>query len=85
MISREAKDFIRKLIQVNPKRRMTVDQALDHPWFVKQQQQHNIIDSKSCSISVEEDTKKKLLRKKDSVLSFRGIGQRKVRLSMFRL
>ncbi|KAI9137452.1 kinase-like domain-containing protein, partial [Paraphysoderma sedebokerense] len=31
-ISELAKDFIRKLLVVNPKRRLTVDQALQHPW-----------------------------------------------------
>mmetsp|Transcript_10786 Transcript_10786/g.19933 ORF Transcript_10786/g.19933 Transcript_10786/m.19933 type:complete len:398 (+) Transcript_10786:437-1630(+) len=33
--SREATDFVRRLLQKNPRNRMTVDQALMHPWIVK--------------------------------------------------
>ena len=32
-ISDIAKDFISKLLQADPKNRMTVDQALQHPWI----------------------------------------------------
>jgi len=35
-ISEEAKDFLNKLIIVNTKERMTVDQAMAHPWIVKE-------------------------------------------------
>lgn len=34
-ISNLAKDFINKLLRVNPKKRMTCDHALDHPWIRK--------------------------------------------------
>ena len=34
-ISEEAKDFISRLLVVNPKERMTAKQALSHPWIVK--------------------------------------------------
>lgn len=33
-ISHEAMDFIYRLLQVDPQRRMTVEQALNHPWIV---------------------------------------------------
>ena len=32
--SRESRDFIRRLLQKDPKKRMTVEQALNHPWIV---------------------------------------------------
>ena len=32
-VSNEAKDFIKKLLVVKPSDRMTVDQALSHPWL----------------------------------------------------
>lgn len=32
-ISDEAKDIIRKLLTVDPTKRITVAQALDHPWI----------------------------------------------------
>ena len=34
-ISREARDFVRQLLQKNPSRRMTVEEALNHPWLIK--------------------------------------------------
>lgn len=32
-VSHEARDFVRRLLQVNASKRMTVDQALRHPWI----------------------------------------------------
>lgn len=32
-VSEEAKDLIRKLLVLDPKARLTVDQALSHPWI----------------------------------------------------
>jgi tRNA A-37 threonylcarbamoyl transferase component Bud32 len=34
-VSYEARDFIRRLLQVNVSKRMTIDQALRHPWMVR--------------------------------------------------
>lgn len=34
-VSVEARDFIRRLLQVNVSKRMTIDQALSHPWMVR--------------------------------------------------
>lgn len=34
-VSVEARDFIRRLLQVNVSKRMTVDQALRHPWMAR--------------------------------------------------
>lgn len=33
--SRDSRDFIRRLLQMDPRKRMTVKQALNHPWIVK--------------------------------------------------
>lgn len=33
--SREARDFIRQLLQKDPRKRMNVEQALNHPWIVQ--------------------------------------------------
>lgn len=41
-ISEEAKDFVDKLLVVNPKKRMTAKQALAHSWIRK----HNVSHSK---------------------------------------
>lgn len=38
-ISKEAKNFIEKLVQPNLKLRMTVEQALEHPWISRQPQE----------------------------------------------
>eukprot|EP00871_Galdieria_phlegrea_P002514 jgi/Galph1/3263/GphlegSOOS_G1922.1 len=32
-ISKDAKDLIRKLLEVDPNKRLTVEQALEHPWM----------------------------------------------------
>lgn len=32
-ISDEAKDFVKKLLIKNPKKRMTAQEGLNHPWF----------------------------------------------------
>lgn len=37
-VSRDAMNFISRMLQVDPRKRMTVDQALNHPWIMK----HNI-------------------------------------------
>lgn len=34
-ISEEAKDFIKLLINIQPKQRLNAQQALKHPWFQK--------------------------------------------------
>jgi len=35
-ISRDAQDFIAKCCNLNPEKRMTVDEALAHPWIVNE-------------------------------------------------
>jgi serine/threonine protein kinase len=35
-ISEEAKDFIHRLLMVNPTARLTAEQALKHPWIVNE-------------------------------------------------
>ena len=31
--SKECKDLISKMVQVNPEKRLSAEQALNHPWF----------------------------------------------------
>lgn len=57
-ISDEAKDFISKLLVKNPCERMTIDQALDHPWIcsaspefedsIKYELDSNLSDTYQC-------------------------------------
>ena len=35
-ISSEARDFVRRLLRMDPRQRMTVEEALTHPWIVRQ-------------------------------------------------
>jgi len=53
--SRESRDFIRRLLQKDPQKRMTVDQALSHPWIVKNCKNGDamLIDDDSDNSSVE--------------------------------
>lgn len=48
-VSLEAKDFINKLFVLDPKERMTVDQALNHPWihFAAQQTTSAVLNKQS--------------------------------------
>lgn len=76
-ISKEAKDFIRRLLRANPRKRLTVDTAMSHPWIMR----HNVATSaqgKSHCSSVAKGRSERM-RKIDSVLSFGGIGKGKLR------
>lgn len=84
-VSREAQDFIRRLLQKNPRKRMTVEQALNHPWIAR----HNNIDvalsAEGCKKSpFEEVGIKKALgsTRKGAMLSGR-ISRRKIKKSIF--
>ena len=37
-ISDEAKDLIRRLLRVNPEKRLTLEQVLAHPWIQRYEQ-----------------------------------------------
>ena len=56
-ISQSAKDFIRSLIEVDPKRRYTCDQALSHPWICG-----DTAKTTDISSSVSEQMKKNAAR-----------------------
>lgn len=48
--SRESRDFIRKLLQKDPSKRMTAEEALNHPWILK----HTVVeDDRMDDTSVE--------------------------------
>lgn len=50
-ISKEAQDFVRRLLQVNVKKRMSVEKALKHPWIVKHTSTMKEEDDRSMSSS----------------------------------
>jgi len=55
-ISRDAMDFIVRLLQMNPKKRMTIEQALNHPWIVQhttnanvsRMEEEQVVQDRSC-------------------------------------
>ena len=67
-VSKEGRDFISRLLKVNPKKRMSADEALNHPWIVKH--------------ATTEKTKEELADKTTSSQS--RTKQRTARRSMFR-
>lgn len=50
--TREAKDFIDKLIEPNVKLRMTAEQALHHPWIAGINENDQVIDDSSAAVFV---------------------------------
>mmetsp|Transcript_30127 Transcript_30127/g.56906 ORF Transcript_30127/g.56906 Transcript_30127/m.56906 type:complete len:386 (+) Transcript_30127:242-1399(+) len=50
--SREARDFIRRLLQKDPRKRMNVEQALNHPWIVQWIANH--VDTDAATNYVED-------------------------------
>ena len=63
IISKEAKDLIKDLLQLNPNQRLTAEQALKHPWFktkqVKQIESINNLSKNNIMKLVENLTKYK--------------------------
>ena len=84
--SREARDFINKLLQTDPRKRMTIKQALKHPWIVR----HTSIElEKSIEKYKEEpiekvDATKTDLPMKSSLLSSRIVRLNRMRFRMLR-
>ena len=58
-VSHDAKDFVYRLLQMDPSRRMTVEEALGHPWIVR----HNHTDILLCEDTIPEHAPVKGLRK----------------------
>ena len=51
-ISLEAKDFIRKLLQTDPSKRMTTEESLMHPWLVSQLELTMEVKEENASVEV---------------------------------
>merc|ERR1719230_1112242 len=49
-ISDSAKDFVKSLLAVNPRSRLTAEQALQHPWIAKHDQSRPAILDRDASI-----------------------------------
>merc|ERR1712127_59054 len=88
--SREARDFVRRPLQTDPKKRMTVEQTLNDPWMARYAGTVDTVmvdeerqDISSSARSEEEVVDKgSRLPKRGSMLSSK-IGRRKLRISMF--
>ena len=60
-ISKESNDLLHKLLQINPKKRISVDEALNHPWF-------NNSNNIGINNNIFEDNKLCLFTKAEMVL-----------------
>eukprot|EP00571_Detonula_confervacea_P010870 CAMPEP_0172300668 /NCGR_PEP_ID=MMETSP1058-20130122/2695_1 /TAXON_ID=83371 /ORGANISM="Detonula confervacea, Strain CCMP 353" /LENGTH=401 /DNA_ID=CAMNT_0013010505 /DNA_START=78 /DNA_END=1283 /DNA_ORIENTATION=+ len=87
-VSREAMDFIYQMLQMDPRKRMTVEQALNHPWILKHACKDVMPEEdwqEKTSVEVlynESPRKRSVIRGGDSPSSS---PRRKVRRSMFSL
>ena len=60
-LSKESNDLLHKLLQVNPKKRITIDEAMNHPWF-------NNINNIGANNNIFEDNKLSLFTKAEMIL-----------------
>ena len=60
-LSKESNDLLHKLLQINPKKRITIEEALNHPWF-------NNINNIGVNNNIFEDNKLSLFTKAEIVL-----------------
>jgi len=49
--SKESRDFIRRLIRIDPSKRMTAEQALNHPWIANHNGYSTIVDESRVRIA----------------------------------
>merc|ERR1719443_165422 len=63
-VSAEAKDFVRSLMEVNPTKRLSAQQALEHPWITNTRDALDTVETSSepssCG-SLEDETNKALI------------------------
>lgn len=85
-VSKEAKDFISRLLRVNVKKRMTAEEALRHPWITKHTSKNDSSTSTTSTASAKEvlqdKTQSDVVSKQPRFL-FGGIRHRKAKSSMF--
>ena len=60
-LSKESNDLLHKLLNINPKKRITIDEALNHPWF-------NNTNNIGINNNIFEDNKLSLFTKAEIVL-----------------
>jgi serine/threonine protein kinase len=80
--SRGARDFVRRLLQKDPRTRMSIDQALNHPWILKHVGKDASMSDEGrqdCNSSVEVVFKG--LSRRDSIICG-GIERRDLRIPM---
>jgi len=79
--SREARDFVRRLLQSDPSKRMTAEEALNHPWMAAHVRPSAIVqDQDARDDKPSEEAVVKGLRRS---LLCGGLARRKIRRTMF--
>mmetsp|Transcript_27553 Transcript_27553/g.58872 ORF Transcript_27553/g.58872 Transcript_27553/m.58872 type:complete len:411 (+) Transcript_27553:87-1319(+) len=79
-MSRESRDFIRRLLQKDPRKRMTVEQAMNHPWMVKHANTDEVmIEDEHQDRSSEEAVVKGLRIPRKGAMFYGLIKKRKMR------
>jgi calcium-dependent protein kinase len=83
--SREARDFVRQLLQMDPSKRMTAEQALNHPWMVRHVNTDAVLmeeEQRQDRSSDEAIIKELRIPRRGSMLCGH-LTRRKMRISMF--
>lgn len=83
LVSKEARDFIRKMLKMNVERRMTIDEALAHPWITRFNDTSKDEVRDNLPSSNQEVAVKGLALPKRGLLYANGLSTRKVRKAMF--
>jgi len=59
----ESRDFVRRLLQTDPARRMTVEEALAHPWIIRHNQGPMVFVDEMNSVEVGLDQSKEIMNR----------------------
>ncbi len=55
-VSEESRDLMQRMMQKNPNKRLTAEEALDHPWFDDVDEHINIFDEQELDLIKKEFT-----------------------------
>jgi len=66
-VSRQARDFVRMLLKKDPKKRMTVGQALNHPWIVKHANTDVVVNDENRQDNSTVESVQKELSERNSI------------------
>ena len=59
----ESRDFVRRLLQIDPARRMTVEEALAHPWIIRHNHGPMVFVDEMNSVEVGLDQSKEIMNR----------------------